>query len=134
MGKGKVLQDWMCELPWIQQGSILAALRGPDANALHVKNLSRWVRRITQQNADPSNDYTGNMNLPEVQNVFGELEYITTCHYTFHLIGALEIIGYKHPSDETRKIARDYYFGIVDALHLNPETEEQLDIRLEDKV
>ena len=47
---------------------------------------------------------------------------------------AVEIIGYTHPKEEVRKIAGNYYFGLVTALHLNPETKEQLNKRLEDKV
>jgi len=72
-------------------------------------------------------------DLPSVDELWGELEY-TTSHYSSHLMQSLEIIGYKHPDDEVRAIARDYYFGLTNMLHLNPENEEQLNKRLEDSI
>lgn len=134
MHNRKVLQDWMGVLPWIQQGVILSSLRGPDdMYSPNTKNINRWIRGVTMENADPSNEYIGQENLPKISELFGELEYKTS-HYLSHLMEALEIIGYKHLSEEIRKTANDYYLGLASLLHLNPETKEQLDRRLEDKV
>ncbi len=74
-----------------------------------------------------------NVELLSVEELCGELEY-TTIHYFCHLMHTVEIIGYNHPDEKVRSVASEYYFGLVTALHLNPETKEQLDKRLEDRV
>jgi hypothetical protein len=134
MGNGMVLQEWMGKLPWKQQSVILSSLRGPDTNRpINVKKITRWLRGITQNNADPSTDYMKKLELPNLNDLKEELEFCTV-HYFCHLLHTFEIIGEMHPDKEIRIIAKNYYIGLVDALHLNPETKEQLDERLEDKV
>jgi hypothetical protein len=134
MSKGTVLQEWMADLPWKQQSVILSVLRGPDNFRFEgIKKVNRWLRKITQHNADPSTEYMQKIELPSVEQICKEGEY-TSVHYFCHLMHALEIIGYNHPDKEISKTAEDYYFSLVNALHLNPETEEQLNRRLEDKV
>jgi len=134
MEKGKVLQDWMGELPWKQQSVILSSLRGPDTHRPeHVKKVTRWLRAITQNNADSSTDYMKDVGLPDFEALRTDLEFCTI-HYFCHLLHTFEIIGYNHPNSEIRNLSRNYYEGLVDALHLNSETKEQLDNRLEDKV
>jgi hypothetical protein len=134
MSKGFVLQDWMAELPWKQQSVVLSSLRGPDlSRPVAVKKLNRWLRAVTQNNADPSTDYMKDIALPEIDDLEEELGYCTM-HYFTHLLHALEIIGYKHPDNVIRDISNIYYKGLVNFAHLNPETKEQLDTRLEDIV
>lgn len=53
-------------------------------------------------------------------------------HYTTHFMHAVEILGYKHPDPTVREFWNDFYARLVHALHLWPETEEQLDKRLGD--
>lgn len=53
-------------------------------------------------------------------------------HYTTHFMHATEILGYKHPDTTVREFWHDFYVRLVHALHLWPETVEQLDIRLGD--
>lgn len=134
MGKGFVLQEWMSELSWKQQSVILSGLRGPDNfRPPFTKKLNRWLRKVTQHDADSSTEYMMKVDLPTMEELCSELDY-TTIHYFSHLINALEIIGYKHPDKENRRIANEYYAGLVKSLHLNPETSEQMGRRLEDKV
>lgn len=134
MGKGTVLQDWMGELSWKQQSVLLTSLRGPDTSRpVNVKKVAKWLRKITQNDADPSTEFMNSTNLPTSEELNKELEYCTI-HYVCHLMHSLEIIGYNHPNEPIRKIASDYYFGLVRALHLNPETKVQLNTRLEDKI
>ncbi len=131
---GFVLKDWMSELPWKQQSVILSSLRGPDlSRPVAVKKLNRWLRSITQNNADSSTEYMKEIVLPDIEDLKEEVGYCTM-HYFTHLIHALEIIGYKHPDKSIRDIGEKYYLGLVDFAHLSPETKEQLDKRLEDRV
>lgn len=135
MGKGIVLLDWMSALDWKQQSVILSALRGPDNHhAPTIKKLSRWIRSITQNNADPTHSYMKSVELPELKEFEDEF-YFASTHYSLHLLFALEIIGYKHPDPAIAKIALQYYLALVeDVYHLKPETEADLDNRLFDKV
>jgi hypothetical protein len=134
MSNGFVLQEWMKELSWKQQSVIFSSLRGPDlSRPVAVKKLNRWLRNITQNNADPSTEYMKEIVLPDIEDLKEELGYCTI-HYFTHLMHALEIIGYKHPDKLIGDTAKNYYFGLVDFMHLNPETKEQLNKRLEDKV
>ncbi len=51
-------------------------------------------------------------------------------HYVLHLLHAIEIVGYKHPDAHTRARWLGFYQVLVLAMHLSPETEAQLDERL----
>jgi hypothetical protein len=134
MGKGHVVLDWMSELSWKQQSVILSALRGPDNHhSPNIKKISRWIRSITQNNADPSHSYMKNVDLPSLKEFEDEF-YFASTHYSLHLLFALEIIGYKYPDPKIAKIALDYYHGLVaDIYHLKPESMDDLDNRLRDK-
>lgn len=135
MTKGSVLLDWVSELGWKQQSVVLSGLRGPDNHhSPNIKKISRWIRAITQNNADPSHSYMKITDLPTV-NDFEDEFYFASTHYSLHLLFALEIIGYKHPDPSIAKIALDYYMALVDDVyHLKPESEQDLDSRLQDKV
>lgn len=134
MGQGKVLQDWMGELSWKQQSVVLSSLRGPDnSHSPHLKKIGRWLRRITQNNADISSNYMKDEELPTHKDIEREVEF-SSVHYFSHLIQGLEIIGYNHPDTRIAETARDYYNSLVrEVLHLNPETKSQLEDRLKDK-
>jgi len=134
MGQGKVLQDWMGELSWKQQSVVLSSLRGPDTSySPNLKRINKWIRRVTQNNADTSSQYMSDEKLPSLEDIEREVEF-SSVHYFSHLLQGLEIIGYKHPDTKTARIARDYYEGLVrEVLHLNPETKSQLEERLKDK-
>ncbi len=53
-------------------------------------------------------------------------------HFQLHLLHSFEIVGYKHPNSEIRDWFRQAYERLVHDMHLWPETEEQLDERLND--
>jgi hypothetical protein len=56
-------------------------------------------------------------------------------HWYSHVMHALEIISYKHPDVGIAQITRQLYEMMVHSMHLNIETEEQLDTRLtEDRI
>jgi hypothetical protein len=134
MSKGFVLQNWMGELPWKQQSVVLSALRGPDTSRPpSVKIINRWLRGIIQNNADTSTDYMKELPFPSLENFQRDLEYCTM-HYYCHLMHTLEIIGYNHPDESIRDIGLTYYSAMVEFQHLNPETKEELNKRLEDRV
>jgi hypothetical protein len=159
-----VTQTWVNELPYMQQGVLLGAIRGPDGVAkFHkVKSLIRWYRRcvivcafdgtvLTNPFMPGGGSFTGPIGSgdwiddPGTQNSWEQRiarcgavdDYIKSPddlphHYQLHFLHAIEIVGYKHPDLRIRKFWHDVYVRLVHALHLWPETEEQMDRRLGD--
>lgn len=135
MVKENVLLDWTRELSWKQQSVLLSSLRGPDSHYCpNIKKITKWIRSVLQKDADPSRNYMRQEELPSCKELKKEIEFCSI-HYASHLLHALEIIGYKHHDEKVSSLARDYYrYAVCQILCLNPETEEQLDKRLEDRV
>jgi hypothetical protein len=156
-----VLQPWVQSLTFMQQTVLLTAIRGPDGvGKYHAsKYLLRWFRRCILLSAldgrvltDPIEDAGGSFTGPSVgPGLYGidyalpwpELiqhrvdNYMQTLdelphHFQMHFMHAAEIIGYKHPDELIRNWWRWLYRRLVADLHLEPETEEQLDRRLGD--
>lgn len=151
-----VTQDWVHGLTFMQQTVLLTAIRGPDgiAKYANVKFLLRWYRRCVLFGAldhnvftDPADPRGGSFTGPSVEYLadqtwqeqmdvivskyLKELDAIPH-HFQMHLTHAIEIVGYKHPDLEIRKWWHGVYLRLVKDLHLNPETEGQLDYRLGD--
>lgn len=56
-------------------------------------------------------------------------------HWYTHLMHGAEIIGYRHPDPEVREDWLWVYVAMVKALHLTPETREQMAARMaEDRI
>lgn len=131
-----VLLPWVQELPWKQQSILLSGLRGPDASKLaSVKHVCKWIRAISQQNADPSKPYmnTDARRLPDAVDVVNELEYLP-CHYVHHLADACAVIAYGAPSQNDRFYAYEIHALIAEELfHFVPESAEIFAWRHRDK-
>lgn len=56
----------------------------------------------------------------------------TPHHFQLHFMHAAEILGYKHPDDRIRAWWCLCYRRLANDMHLNPETEAQMDTRLGD--
>ena len=153
-----VTQEWTHALTCMQQTVLLTAIRGPDGVAKYhpSKYLLRWYRRCVLLGALDHNvfetpyqpgggSFTGpsygeGTNLahnwaPKMQKVFDE--YLRTLdelphHFQLHFMHAAEIVGYKHPDRKIREWWHFVYHQLADDMHLNIETEDQLDYRLAD--
>lgn len=152
-----VMQKWIHELTLMQQTVLMTSVRGPDGVAKYhsCKFLLRWYRRCTLLNSltkkvmttpyefgggsftGPSytptttkHDWEPRMNdlLADYLKSLDELPH----HFQLHFMHAAEIIGYKHTDHKIRGWWQMVYFELVHDMHLNPETEEQLDYRLAD--
>lgn len=53
-------------------------------------------------------------------------------HYQLHLMHAAQIVGCHHPRAQTAKWWKDFYLMLVDDAHLNPETDQAMNLRLSD--
>src|SRR5258708_15533538 len=92
-----VLQPWVEVAPWKCQSILLSGLRGPDhANVPNVKAVCRWLRRVSQNNADPSTDYMRCDGMPDKRDVEAELEFLP-CHFVHHFADSLRVVGIWHP-------------------------------------
>lgn len=53
-------------------------------------------------------------------------------HFTMHFLHAINILRFKHPENFVREWWGIIYNDITNELHLNPESEEEMDKRLDD--
>lgn len=134
-----ILQDWVMTLGLRHQGTLLTGIRGCD-DAPKDDPSKRFVRcyRAMVLHAhcgDPGKARTFIEACPlhEVQKRFQEFRRSTDHyphHYVMHLMHCIEIVGYKHPDGNVRQAWREFYEAMCWALHVNPETEQQMDARL----
>lgn len=142
-----VLQDWVMELPLREQGTLLTAVRGCDDEpklwtARGVaespgRRLTAYIRWCFMNPADEREvDIPGaffQSKPPEnfKPSEFGHLPQ----HWYSHVMHALEVIGYRHPSQGVQIRAKALYFEMVGNLHLNPEMMMRMVERLgEDRI
>lgn len=128
-----VLKDWVSDLPFRMQSVLMSGLRGCDIARKddHSKFMTRALRPVICNNADSSNTFMGGTIPPseKITQFLWDMDSYPT-HFIAHLMHAAEIVGFKHPDPELKKWWLGFYHDIVKGLHLNPETEDQLDVRL----
>ncbi len=152
-----VLQDWVMQLPFMQQSVLIAAMRGPDGVEKRHKSklLCRWLRRcivisafdriaLDNPHHPGGGSYTGPSCSSNVMNDLWEVpmddvvkQYLSSIddlphHFHLHFLHGVEILGYKHISERIRAWWLKTYLRFVHDMHLAPETQEQLDYRLND--
>lgn len=129
-----VVQEWLSECSWKQQSILFSGLRGPDDSALpHVKAVNRWMRTVSQFNADPSKQYMRADAMPDPYKLCEELEGLSV-HYVHHLADALAVIAYNHPDNVIASQAASYHFRIAEELfHFVPELPSVFVLRHRDK-
>lgn len=133
-GCDHVQHKWLSDLPWKMQTVINQGLRAPDTHfCKNVKLVCRWMRGVVLQNADKDHTFMcSKKKLPKLEDIENEINYCSM-HYTTHFVYSLEIIAYRHPNNEIRQIAKNYYRGIVaELLHFGLETRDEMEIRLSD--
>jgi len=128
-----VLKEWVFELPFRMQSVLMSGMRGCDIARKDdpSKALTRALRPVLCNNADTSNTFMGNTTAAKdlVEKFLWDMDRYPT-HFIAHLMHAAEIVGFKHPDPALRKWWLEFYHNVVKGLHVNPETEEQLDVRL----
>lgn len=129
-----VLQPWVQQLPWKLQSILFSSLRGPDQEYLvNIKMVSKWMRAVTQENADPSKPYMNGITLPPIAALYKELEHCP-CHFVHHFLDGIAIIAYAHPSDSVSHYAADIHYSCAEEIfHFVPETPAIFWLRHRDK-
>ena len=134
-----ILQNWVIDLGLRHQGVLLTAVRGCDTVARdeQSKMLVRYYRAciLNPHCGDVKkavsfmvwpDDYEARQVMLAVIKSHDHLPH----HYLLHLVHAAEILGYKHPDKAKADLWTFFYRQIVKKFHMNPETQEQLDHRL----
>ncbi len=152
----QLIQDWASNLSIMQQTVLMEIIRGPDGLTKYHKSkfLLRWYRRCLLISAfegrvldnpydrgggsftGPSYDGIGVTRwevpmielLNEVIRGADEMPH----HFYRHMMHGIEIMGYKHSDPRIREFWNLCYTRLAKDMHLTPETEEQLDVRLGD--
>lgn len=134
-----VIQDWMSELPLMQQSTLLLSLRGPDTHrSPETKKVQRWMRGLVFVPGNPANVHEFMTHIDDVPEMVEkgplarELEFASQ-HFYSHLIHGLEVLAYRHPRDEVCTKAWQLMRGMCEAFHLLPETREAFEHRLRDR-
>lgn len=137
MNNTSVVQEWLAkECTWKMQTVLLTSFRGCDGAHKHDygKTFTRIMRATVLQNADPNGTFfpdsiktTRDMH----DTFFSDMDHYPV-HWFMHLLHAAEIAGYKCPNDELRQFWMNFYLRGIKELHVNPESEDHLDIRLRD--
>lgn len=132
---GPVLQEWVWSLPWKQQSILLSGFRGPDhPHCPHIKAVNRWLRRVSQMNADPSKDYMREDGMPTKEEVEEELEFLPA-HFVHHFADSLRVVAINHPHGPIREYAQAIHCWIAEeTFHFQPESDQEFVYRHRDKV
>ncbi|KKN74275.1 hypothetical protein LCGC14_0392140 [marine sediment metagenome] len=175
-----VLQDWVCELPFMQQSVLITACRGPDGLPKNhaAKVIGKYVRRCflirafekdecCNPYAPGGGSFTGpctNAKIIEVGGVVTNTHrmwphhtalssplccektplldvalglYLDAVddmphHFQTHIMHAAQILGACHPDKNVSDWWQHCYLRIVNDMHLNIESIEQMNKRLGD--
>jgi hypothetical protein len=134
------LREWVEEVPWMQQGVLFSAIRSADGvpHEDNSKIIVRGYRNVILKPAQTKGSFLGKIPtrsaLEEAMNKFTDGFGQYNSHFVLHLVHASEIIGYQHPEEIERVTWGNFYLNMCKAMHLNPETKEQMINRLKDDI
>lgn len=136
MNNTSVVQEWLSkECTWKMQTVLLTSFRGCDGAHKHDfgKVFTRMMRATVLKNADPNGTFFPKSFNPKIDTnmFFNDMDHYPV-HWFMHLLHAAEIVGYKCPIDVLRDFWMAFYLRGIHELHVNPESEDHLDIRLRD--
>lgn len=141
-----VLNPWVQDLPFMQQSVLLSAIRNADGTPKFHKQkaLLKWYRRCVLVSAFDQRElrtpdepgggsFTGPVaDIHKALDDFIDSRDEMTLHYYAHAMHGFQILGYKHPDPTIRTFWIEAYIRMAHALHLFPETRDQMDSRLGD--
>ena len=131
-----VLKVWVMSMPWKLQSILISGLRAPDAYTIATKKICRWMRAVTQNNADPSKGYMEPQVLSNdlINQCMDELEYLP-CHYVHHFADSLRVIALYCPEEAYALFADKVHTLVAEEIfHFKPETDTEFTHRHRDMV
>lgn len=125
MSESVVTLPWVARLPWKMQSILFSGLRGPDTgHCPDIKQVVKWMRAVSQEDADPTKSYMSNPTMPPVEALEKELEFCSA-HFVHHFADALRVIAHGHPDQHVRTQAFRRHLYIAEELfHFVPEEPE----------
>lgn len=144
-----VQPEWCRKLPIQQQSVLFLAGRGPDGVAkihpckeVHIAyrgsvfvaaKYGRPLRWGERADSFMSLDvFADEVRWDAAVVAFFDHHDELAKHYIAHLMHGAQILGYKHPDPRFRERWADFYMDCVRMLHVNHETEVEMDRRLGD--
>lgn len=136
-----VLHEWVFHLKFQVQALLLTAIRGADGCNKHnaAKAIVRYLRGVVIKpagNWKGKNDNDFMWGDYRVFNSFAADFWNDHDHYPhhfiMHLVHCAEVVGYKYPDSRIACFWKTFYFNACKSFHMNPETEQQMDERLND--
>lgn len=130
-----VLLPWVMAMGWKMQSILLSGLRAPDAKTDATKRICRWMRAMSQNNADPSKGYMEPQEMGDalIEQCMDECEYLT-CHYVHHFADALRVVGIYHPDALVRGFAMRVHVEVAfEIFHFRAESDEDFITRHQDR-
>jgi hypothetical protein len=131
-----VLQPWVAELGLRHQGALMSCVRGCDGLPKNdpTKALTRCLRAVLLVSCDPKpTSFIETVAASELEvrmvAVLKDFDHLPA-HYLLHLAQGSEIVGYCHPDPYTRECWCWFCTKLCRCFHLNPETQEQMEGRL----
>ena len=133
-----VIKEWAWSLSWKQQAVMLSALRGCDMADKEdpAKPFCRRLRGAILENGGTDKEcefMTSTINIGDINKFTKQIDRYPV-HFLLHLIHAAEVVGFNHPDRFESKFWKAFYYSMVEAFHMYPETKEQNDYRLRDGV
>ncbi|QDP53501.1 MAG: hypothetical protein GOVbin4933_47 [Prokaryotic dsDNA virus sp.] len=141
-----VFQDWVHDLPFMQQSVLMSAMRNADMveKGHPSKDLVRWYRRcvvlsafegaaLTDTAHPGGGSYTGPVeDIEKAADDFLRARDGMSLHYYAHAMHAFQIVGVHHPDPGIGLFWADVYVRMAKALHLYPEPRDEMNLRLSD--
>jgi hypothetical protein len=134
-----VIRPWVSDLGNRHQVALLTALRGCDyiqrdntARPI-VKALRFAIMDMGDETplAEANNFLCNNLMWFEMKAFLNDWDRYPV-HFLHHLMHACEVVAYKSPDHFMASACKMVYRGLIQNLHVNPETEQQMDARLND--
>ena len=96
-----VLQEWVTKLSWKEQTGLISAIRGEDndgAGTTDTKALTKLVRKIVLNNADPKTEFMVQLLMPPGDYAILLVAAVSHApsNWTEHMLLALRIIAKKN--------------------------------------
>ncbi len=146
-GAHSIFQNWVCRLPYMQQAVIASGIRAMDGwEKLHQgKHMMRWIRRacmissfegypIDTPFGSGGGSFTGSapsmLTLEVIADLFINSRDSMSQHFYTHMMHTIQVIGYKHSDVGIRGYFYYVYKRMVNAMHVEPESQERMDKRL----
>lgn len=134
-----VLQDWVVALGLRHQGTLLTGVRGcdnapkDDPSKLFIRCYREVILNAHCGDSEKAATFIQKVDLDEKMrrlNAFRRNCDHYPHHYLMHVVHCIEIVGYKHPDWSVRAFWHAAYMTFCVGLHMNPESEAEMDSRL----